>query len=283
MAYQITEFDGVLLPVYNPRQDHSGTTIESSLRNSVGGVYDYYGANKRKGKRQAPTITGVYIGEKYYLTDESGVYLTDETGALLTGEDGASNLASQVDALRAKIGVQGSLVRVRMGDDMRQYITATLLGVPHAQVVEDQEFKVELTCNFESAMGAWHREDTSSVSKTLVAGEEALLVENLGSVAVDDAIISVNATGTITSLRIVCLDTGVDLSWTGSIAPGYTLVIDNGEMTIRNQGVNAFSGLTRNAGHTAKGWLPLDVGPNLWIVTSNAAGNIAARWHDQWQ
>lgn len=283
MAFQIISFDGLDLPVYNPTQDHSGASVESALQSAIGSMFDYYGATRKRGKQAQFTISGLVIGEEEsYFVDEAGNFFVDELGNFFTTGDQAASFSAKVNALRAKRGTRGQLIRYQMGNNARQWVTARLLDVRQMQDVKDREVKAELTCVFETVMDAWHSETITTSTKTIAATVESLSIYNGGNATVHDAVATMTATSTLTSLRIQNAAAGIDLTWTGTLATGTSLVIDNGLRTIRNNGVDAFSGLVRNAGHTAKGWLPIPVGLNLWTITSSASGSISVGHYDQW-
>jgi hypothetical protein len=285
MAYQITSFDGLDLPVYNPTQDHSGGRVDSTLTPSIGGMFDFYSTTQRRGKQAQYSITGLYIGEDpAFLVDHSGNYIVDELGNFIaTGSESAS-LAAQVNNLRAKIGVRGQLIRYQMGTNAEQWVTARLLEVGQQQRVDDREIKAELTCNFETTMDAWRAIAETVTSSALTVSANAVNIQNDGNSTVDDVVVEIGSAGTITSVRIQCAATGIDLTWTGSLLIFTPLEIDAGLMTIRNNSVDAFSGLTRNVGHTARGWLPLAVGVNTWTVTIvGATGTFESTHYDQYR
>lgn len=50
-VYQIYQFDGVALPLYNPEATHDAGPSASTLRESLGGTYDVYGTRRRMALR----------------------------------------------------------------------------------------------------------------------------------------------------------------------------------------------------------------------------------------
>jgi hypothetical protein len=285
VAYQITSFDGLDLPVYNPTQDHTGSRVDSTLQPSIGGMFDFYSSTQRRGKQAQYGITGLYIGEDpAFLVDHSGNYIVDDLGNYIATGTEAASLAGQVNALRAKIGVRGQLIRYQMGTNAEQWVTARLLEVGQPQRVDDRELKAELTCTFETTMDAWRALAVTTTSSALTITANAVNIQNDGNSTVDDIFVNIGSAGTITSVRIQCAATGIDLTWTGSLLIYTTLLIDAGLMTIRNNSIDAFSGLTRNVGHTARGWLPLAVGVNTWTVTiAGATGTFESTHYDQYR
>ena len=83
------------------------------------------------------------------------------------------------------------------------------------------------------------------------------------------------------TIRIQCAAAGIDLSYT-AVGAGSTLEIDCGAQTIRIDGFSAYPGLVLNGGHSARGWLPLIPGEQIWTITSGAGASFQLRHYDQW-
>lgn len=282
MAYRYTEFDGVALPAANFEQQHDSAPIESDLLDSVGGVFAYHGSAPKAARRQEIYLRGIYWGETSYLVDDLGNPIVDEAGNNLYAGDATAMLRSQVDALRAKRGRQGALVRVRMDDGAEQWLTARLLQIAWQRTRPDMGVRAELSCRFESAMTAWRA--TIAATATVSAAAAAptgLLVQNGGDVPVANATLAVARTsGTITAVRVQ--GPGIDWTWTGSIGADQTLTIDCGAQTMRVGSSDVYSGWTRAAGHTAAGWLPLGVGDTaLTITLTGGGGDVTISHYNQ--
>lgn len=270
MAYLITEFDGVPLPLYDAKQDDNAAEAESALLDSIGGVFDYYGTLRRLARRYRIEATGTYVGETTYLVDEAGNYLVDEDGNYLIAGAGVNRLRAQVQALRSKVGVRGTLTRIRQDDDVEQWITARLLAVNHAKEQEEMALLATVTCVFEAQHTAWRATTATTSSATPTSGvTTALNVSNAGELAVADATITVAcSSGTITQVDIDGVGVGIDLVWTGSLASGSTLTIDCGAQTVRIGTTDSYSGFSLGASHTVRGWLPLEPGLTPLLVTT---------------
>lgn len=284
MAYRLDRFDGVPLPMYNPEPDFSQGSVESTLLDSVGSAFDYYGARQRLPRRQTISMKGYYAGVTTYLVDHAGNYIVDESGNFIIVGEGPQQLRAQIDALTAKQGVRGLLYRQRLDDTtVQQWKRARLMQVAHTRKVEERDVLANIGCTFESLMAAWRSKEASESNVELENGAVALSVENGGTVRVEDAIITITATmATITSVRVQDAALTIDWTWAGSLTVGQILVIDCGAQTVRKNGVDAWSGLTLNAGHTADGWLPLAVGPTPLTITCNVAGTLSIAHYDQW-
>jgi hypothetical protein len=286
MAYHYTEFDGVPLPIYNPSQDHSSTEVQSSLVRSAGGLFDHYGSRRRRGQGLRVQMTGLYIGMPTgtFLVDHLGSFIVDHGGNFLTTGNEGADLRAQINALRSKVGMQGTLWRSLLGTTSRHWITARLLRVGWPQEVSDRLWKAQLTCEFESIMEGWRAATQTATIATLTTfeGPRALTVMVQSLATIEDAILTIVADATITSVRVRSTPLGVDWTWTGTLAAGSTLTIDAGAQTVRRDGVDAYSGFALAAAHTAQAWLPLAPGVNLYTVTANGLGTATLRHYDQW-
>ena len=283
MAYLITEFDGVALPEYEPEQDDSAAEVQSILIDSIGGVTDYYGATARLPRKYGIEVTGTYLGETTYLVDEGDNYIVDEAGNYIIAGDAINILRAQVQALRAKVGRRGQLVRIRQDDDVEQWITARLLQVRHDKRQNEMARLAKMTCLFESTHTAWRAATATQKSVSASDGvATGLTVSNGGDVTVYDATLTVARTsGTITGVTVTGSD--IALSWAGSLASG-ALVIDCAAQTVRAAGVNAYSGFTLNSGHTARGWLPLEQGATPLVVTvTGGAATVTVAHYNQFR
>jgi len=286
-VYQIYQFDAVPLPLYNPEATHDAGPTDSTLMKSIGGVFDVYGSRRRLPSIQRLTVAGIYATPDtpyVYLVDHAGVYIVDHQGDYQITATAQGYLRRQVDAIRAKQGVRGTLWRRRWDDTtVRQWKTARLLNVRERGSAEQRAQYAQIDLEFETAHAAWRAASASTVSKSLVSGGSVGL--NLtagGNSPVTDAILTITAAATITSLAIKALHAGIDLRWTGTMASGEWITIDAGAQTVLHGGSDAYSGFSLGAGHTAQGWLPLAEGITPLVVESNGAGTAAASWYDQW-
>jgi hypothetical protein len=63
-------------------------------------------------------------------------------------------------------------------------------------------------------------------------------------------------------------------------------VVDCGARSIKNNGVDAYSGLTLNAGHTTAPWLRLAPGSNTVTITysgnADASATVTFSYYDGW-
>lgn len=283
MAYLIDEFDGVALPLYNPQQQDDAAPADPALMDSVGGVFDYWGTGVRPARRQQIEISGIYLGQMAYLVDEAGNRLADEAGNRLIAGSAENRLRAQVEALRAKTGVRGSLWRTRQDDAAREWITARLLRVTHAKRRAEMAVYATVTCLWESAHVAWRAATATSTSGSATDGALfGLTVSNGGTVTVFDAVMTVTRTaGTITAVAVT--GPGIAWIWTGSLASG-SLSVDCGAGTVRAAGVSSYSGFSLGAGHTVQGWLPLTPGMTPLLVTvTGGNATVTVQHYDQFR
>lgn len=278
MAYQITKFDAVNLPVYNPAQDLSTGRTDSTQRIYIGGgAIDYAGARRMLPRTQTLEVNGAYYGEKSYWVTHAGANMVDHNGNRLLVGTGAAMLRQQVEELTAKTGVRGTLYRQRLDTGELQIRLARLLQVKHNSKVDERAERADLTCTFELLRPAW-RSPTAIVTSGVTS--VPIPVSIGGNVPVRDAVLALTATATITSVAIT--GPGISLAWTGTLSAGSALRIDAGLRTVRIGTTDAYSGFNYGSGHTDDGWLGMDPGINVLTVTANAAGTVAVTTYDQW-
>jgi hypothetical protein len=256
MAYQVYEFDGVPLPLYNTVQTHSPGQAPQTIRPSIGGAYNYYGTGQIVPSNSIIEISGWYVGELYYEVDEDGDFTVDESGVYIVGHGAAVDTRVQVEDIQAKIGVWGKLWRRWISDTTTlQWKDARLANVPLPHSYDDGCQEANVTCMFETAMPGWNAETESTASVAVGSSAPASIrVHNGGSLRVDDAIIQIAATSAITSVTITNSAAGISLAYSGTISAGTTLNINCGAATVRLGVTSAYSGFTLGAAHTARGW-----------------------------
>lgn len=282
MSMKLVEFDGIALPSFDAEQDQGSAPVDSSVLDSIGGAYDWYGSGTRRARKMQISAGGIMLGETTYLVDEAGNRLVDEAGNALIAGSAARHLRQQLQALRSRTGVRGTLWRQRLEGTTEEWITARLLEVTWPRSVDERTVLANVTCRFESTMTAWRAASATSTSKSVTDGTaNALTVPVAGEAIVYDAILTVARTsGTITAVTVT--GSGISLTWTGSLASG-TLTLDAGAKTARIGSTDSYSGLTFNAGHTARGWLPLQPGTMpLAVTVTGGNATVAVSHYDQW-
>jgi hypothetical protein len=287
-SYQIYQFDGVDLPEYNPEQDLSTGTVESTLLASIGGTVELWPGIQRLPRMAKTVVSGIYAAEADLLlvVDHAGNQIVDHASNRIYAATGQQHLRLQVDAIRAKHGVTGSLWRRRWDNtSVRQWKTARLLAVQERSDVKHRTLAAKIDCIFESALANWRDSAVDVMTGTLVSGGHVgMLLDSSGNATIDDSTISITATGgTISSVTVAVPELGIDLRWTGSLADGRTLTIDCGAQVVRiGSSAGAYSGFSLGPGHTARGWLPLPPGSWAMLVGANGPGSVESRHYDQW-
>jgi hypothetical protein len=283
--YRIYQFGSTPLPPAMTEDDLSTGEVESTLAESVGNLYDVWGVARRLSRSQKITVRGMYEisdsgrfddNRTIYLIDHLGRFVVDHAGRNIIADYAALALRRNVDALKAQEGTRQRLYRRREDDGMVSWMLARLLRVGYLRTIDDAGVVAPIEAIFETAQAAWRANSTSTYSAALPAG---LAIQNGGDVAVNDAVLTVAATGAISWVAIK--GPGVDLLWTGSLGAGQSLVIDAGAQTVRAGGADRYSGLARGAGHTAAGWLPVAVGASSYMINADGAGTATLTFNEQ--
>lgn len=256
MPYSITEFDGVALPTHQPEDDLSTGQVDSGVVEVSGGAVDFWGTRTRLPRRHTITHKGMYTA-----ADDS--------------------LEDQTNALKAKVGKYGALVRYRDRDVTPEFKYAHLLAVKYVRTVEDAQNVAHIECVFDSVQKNWKAND--STYSHSIATSASHSIPNAGLMDVEDAVITITAATTITSLHFENSTYGIDFTWTGTLAVGKQLIIDTGAFTVTNDGADAYDGLVLNSGHTIDGWLLLPVGTWGLTVTVSGTGTMVITFWEQYQ
>lgn len=210
-------------------------------------------------------------------------------------EDTKSDLVDAHDALRALVGKRAKLFR-RRSTGLVEWCWARLLHVP-AQRTARQQFHQPLECIWEMVSDIWYGEEHGAVWTfdsgeffdtglffdpaadtlfTLTTTSESCACPNNGNRVVENAVITVTAAGSaITQVTIISVSAGISLKYVGSIAAGEALVIDCGAKSVKDNGVDAYSGFTLESGHTQEEWLPLEPGTTT-LTVARTGGNSSS-------
>lgn len=284
MTHTLTYFEHIPLPDAMPEDDLSTGMVESALKNSIGGVYDYFGDAQRLPRRQQFVHKGKYEGEIVVrVTSDGDTRVTSDGDTRVATASKIADLHGKVDDLKSLIGVRGQLWRRRLADDQLTWKLCRLLQVNHVEVVENAGAVSEVQSVYESQDAAWKGSTAITTSVNAIDSVPiGMNVQNGGAVPIKDAILRVQRTsGTITQVTVTGV--GVDLTWTGSIGESQSLEVDDGEQTIVIDDTDQYDGLALGVSHTVETWLPLSVGANILLVTV-VGGNatVSVEHYNQW-
>jgi hypothetical protein len=261
----------VLLPLYNPEQDQTGGMAESALIKTVNGPYDARGSRRQWPTSTVYTVRGVYATPDYEaallgwvtpadrLISAAGVYL-------VLRPTGAVDVQAQLDALRAMIGVRGSLLRYPWAaTGTAQVVLARLLSVRHTTRRGFADRLVEVEAQFEALAPYW----SGAVQTFATSGWGRFDVG--GNAPVRDASLAVD--GPASQVRV--LGPGIDWTWTGTLAAGQQLVVTGVQATA----AGAAATLVYNAAHTDETALEFAPGSNTLTVIGGAGWTLT--WQDK--
>ncbi len=250
MAYSLATFDGVTLPLSMPEDPLDTGQVTPGLTPAAGGAFDRYGTRQVLPQMREITFRGRYDGSAT-----------------------AAALRTAIDALRAKIGVRGLLVRKREDDAVLQNLYARLLSVDGRWQMEDGQSAL-LDLRFETTEATWRHASAATPATGSVGGNTSIV--NDGTAPIFDAVITLTASGgALVNPTLTDAGWGIYLKYTGSIADTKALVIDCGAMTVKNDGANAYSGFSLESGHTARGWMPLTVATHTLAVAGTGSGSVS--------
>lgn len=276
-TYLIETFNGVALPTYNAEQELGVGAVAAQLVATAGGAVDMAGGARRLPVSLQVQLSGRYVGaEQAFIISHVGDYVVDTAGNNVIGHDQAADLRVQVEALRGQIGAVGWLVR-RRWDGVQQQRQARLLDVRERYDTRHRTVMAELDCIFETAGAGW---------QAMTSGTLNLLTDVVatarGNLPVRDAVLTITASSTITSVRLQCTERGVDWTWTGNLSAGQTLTVDDGAKTVKIGSIDAYSGFILNSGHINAHWLELLPGLQHYRLTLTGTASAATlTWYDR--
>lgn len=284
MPYTYVRFGDNTLPFYNTEQDHGTGEADSTFITTASGAYDFLGDTTfRRPRVQQIPVSGVYYDELDYLVEDGTFdYIADESGDLLVLGDTGDTLRNQLDSFKAKVGKSDQLWRQDLDTNDLRWKRCRLKKFDYPKSYQLRGVLAEIAMMFETTMGAWRSETATTTNDTLAATENIVQVDVLGTENVSDAVITITASTTITSVQIVLPSTSVDFTWTGSLTAGQILEIDTGKLTIKKNGADAYSGFALAGTHLARGWLTMLGESNELEVTTDGTGTISVEHYDQW-
>jgi len=256
MSYKLTTFDGATLPTRNASQPLDTGETTPGIVAASGGAFDRYGT-----RQVLPQLRRIVLVAGYTASS-------------------ASALRTLLDALRAKEGVRGQLIRER-DDGATQWLYARLLSVSGEWRNEDGRY-YELTCTWETAEPTWRSTSATVSSRSLASGSQNLSIVVAGSAPVLDAVVQIGASsGTITVGTVTVSSIGARWTYSGTITAG-TVNFDAGAKTVKQGTVNKYSGFALAGTHSAYGWLPMTPGTMTMAIGVNGNGTAIVTHYNRW-
>jgi hypothetical protein len=253
MAYQLYRFgNSQLLPLGDPRDLVAGADVQSDAVAVAGGVTHYaYG-------------DGI-IPLGLHNVPHRGIY--------------SENVQTNVDGLMGLLGQRLQLWRRRLSDSALQWKYAKLTSC-RWQRDKEQSQHAEVDATFE-AEGAWKASALSSAART---GAGVLSVGASGKAWIWDATLTFVASSTTThTWTVTDVTAGCNLTWSGSVNSGQSVVIDSGAWAVTKAGADAYSSLTINSGHAAQRLLVISpAGQSFVFSVAAGGGTFTLRWYPQW-
>lgn len=256
MAYRLYRFGATtLLPLGDPQDDVAGAEVPSDAVAVAGGSVHYaYGASS-------------IIPVRRHTINHRGIY--------------SSDVENSVDEILAMVGQRAQLWRIRASDSSLQWKYAKLLSGRWQRDKEQSQHAV-VDLKFD-AKGNWRESGYSSANRT---GTGSVTVGStdgdawcfFGNVMRYTA----SSTGTHT-LRVQNTPRVIDWQWSGTMTSGHVLVVDSDTWTVTNNGADAYSGFTINAGHGCQRlmvWAPTT--HTVTFTLSAGSGSVVFEWYDQW-
>jgi len=247
MSYWYTKFGSTTIAQVSPVHDISLPSQSNGIE-TIGGAVDPYGT------AQAP------IAVPYTIT--------------VKGEEIANTLATlaaKFQALRPLVGKRDKLYRSLDGTSGTQWAWARLVAM-QASRDGDRQLAVPYTMRFDIYSRVWN--GTAVITSAALSTEPStvLTVYNAGDADIRNPVVTITAaTNAITNITLLA-NSETSLSWAGTLASAKSLVIDCGAKTIKNDGADAYSGVTFNAGHTVAYWLGIGATATTTITVTRTAG-----------
>jgi hypothetical protein len=208
---------------------------------------------------------------------------------------------AQYKTWRALVGTLDKLYR-RSPDNTIEWVWARLTDIQTTRVA-DNKLWIDANLIFSVDTPIWHTShhgapwllddgvhflDTGYLldendQYTLDTSPKTITLINNGALPARPLITLTAHTANITALTITA--GGVtNLTYSGTIVNGNSLVMDCEAQSIKNNGVNDYAHLTRNGGHTLDGWLELthNAGTSV-IITITGGGVNSVIVFDYWE
>lgn len=261
MAYWITRFGTVAIEPCTPAQEIGVPAVASATVRLPGGAYDALGSEV------APRAIPYSIRIRAEIVRST-----------------QADMLSAWRALLALHGKRATLYRTPDGGAANgEWALARLVAVE-----AEREAKHLLYLPFEATFEVWSPVwygTARDVQAALNTSPKTVTCANNGNARIANPVITITAQGSsITQVKIGV--SGVsELQWAGTLAAGTSLVIDCGARSVKNNGADAYSGLTLTSNHQISDWLRLEPGDNSVVVTrtgGDGTSSVRFQYSDGW-
>lgn len=192
----------------------------------------------------------------------------------------SSSVETNINALMGLLGQRLSLWREQESDNAVHWKTARLLDCRWDRDVAQSQH-AEILSEFE-AHGYWKSENQPTPVSRSSTG--TLTPTGSGLARVFDAVITFTAAGTGTkTFTFQDSASGIDWTFSASVADGEVVTIDCGAFSVLNDVDNAYDDFTLNGSHASDYWCVIMPGSNTFTFTlATGAGTFQVAWYDQW-
>jgi hypothetical protein len=264
--FAVVSFAGVTLPAYAPEHD-LGTDESLSAYVPVpwAPAYNVLGSEQAQGKPREIAVRCMAVNG------------TETT------------LQTTLDSVRALRGKYGAL-SIALADGTSRTRNARCERIEHPRRAGEKRYHnltLYFQCDGSGWQGAQHA-GTGDYIVTLNTSPKSMEISNGGNDIVRDLTVTVKAGGAnITAVTIANAETGhvSSLTYTGTVTAGQSLVIDTGAWTVKNNGADAWGGVTFGGTHAIREMLRLAPGANTINVTltgGSTDSTVAFAFYDLW-
>lgn len=274
MSYKIYQFGTTVLPNYNADQDIGLEAPSKYAALPWGGAFDYMGNET--------------IRPGGHKLNKPCTLLSEMVTTLQAAKD---NLDSEYRALQVLVGTEAKLYRMRLANGVIEWAWARLEGIKGARKSGDI-LTLSFTLEFYVRSPCWYSVNTHAYDWLIVGiapadtllttlaeskGAAVKYIDNTSNIDQPAAIFNLTAISTVTSVIINNTTTGYSFSYTGTLAAGDTLVIDTGAMSVKKNGVDAYSLFVPPANHEE--WMHIAPGENKLTININGGGRLALEYY----
>ena len=254
--YSTTQFGSITLPHVNPVQEQGRGPARTAVIDLPGGaIFDAHGADPSPVGSQNWPYSFTLIGtdaviHALHIALRAAVGTSDTLWRQSYATGGNESCPARMDGLVA--------VR-KVGD--RYHLDADLQFTLLSEVWAGDQHTTEIVDPWDDG------DDLPTLgAEGLAPGDPVSLhVHNDGNKPQREMVITLTARGgSATALVITSLTTGHILAWDGTLLEDDSLVIDTGDLTVLNDGVGDYAGLTEPS--DKEHWMEIAEGLNIWSV-----------------